>query len=163
MSQDPDDDELSGDERSSGRPAPSIKSPQTVASEAGVQRQISSIFAMPDVKTTTSSPSDFTFQRQKESISLSDIVARDAAQGYVPVTCSEARTQVLTWMNRAARASQTLASLGFAPDETIADFYSMGSNPDPVTDTNDHDFDPTLGSESEQRAYYELLMGRSFG
>jgi len=65
-------------------------------------------------------------------------------------------------MHSASRASQTLASLGFAPDETIADFYSMGANPDPVTDTNDHDFDPNLGSESEQRAYYELLMGRSF-
>ena len=61
------------------------------------------------------------------------------------------------------RTSQTLASLGFAPDETLADFYSMGSNPDPLQETNDPDFDPSLGSESEQRAYYELLMGRSFG
>lgn len=60
------------------------------------------------------------------------------------------------------RTSQTLASLGFAPDETIADFYSMGSNPEPIADSNDPDFDPSLGSESEQRAYYELLMGRMF-
>ncbi|KAM7196370.1 hypothetical protein V8F20_007029 [Naviculisporaceae sp. PSN 640] len=145
VAQDPEDDDVSGDERSSARPAPSIKSPTTGVSQAGVQRgQLSSIFAMPELKTTPPTQSDFALQRRKDSISLSDIVARDAALG-------------------AARASQTLASLGFAPDETIADFYSMGSNPDPVTDTNDHDFDPTLGSESEQRAYYELLMGRSFG
>lgn len=66
-------------------------------------------------------------------------------------------------MNRSAtRASQTLASLGFAPDETIADFYSMGSNPEPIPEPNDPDFDPSLGSEAEQRAYYELLMGRAF-
>ncbi|KAK4043348.1 hypothetical protein C8A01DRAFT_32475 [Parachaetomium inaequale] len=75
--------------------------------------------------------------------SLSDIVAKDAAQS-------------------ATRASQTLASLGFAPDETIADFYTMGSNPEPIPEPNDPDFDPSLGSEEEQRAYYELLMGRSF-
>ncbi|KAK4204147.1 hypothetical protein QBC40DRAFT_250431 [Triangularia verruculosa] len=79
----------------------------------------------------------------KDSASLSDIVAKDAAQA-------------------ATRTSQTLASLGFAPDETIADFYSMGSNPEPIADSNDPDFDPSLGSESEQRAYYELLMGRAF-
>ncbi|KAK4181854.1 hypothetical protein QBC36DRAFT_608 [Triangularia setosa] len=79
----------------------------------------------------------------KDSASLSDIVAKDAAQA-------------------AMRTSQTLASLGFAPDETIADFYSMGSNPEPIADSNDPDFDPSLGSESEQRAYYELLMGRMF-
>ncbi|KAK4150943.1 hypothetical protein C8A00DRAFT_36442 [Chaetomidium leptoderma] len=74
---------------------------------------------------------------------LSDIVAKDAAQF-------------------ATRTSQTLASLGFAPDETIADFYSMGSNPEPIPEPNDPDFDPSLGSEAEQRAYYELLMGRAF-
>ncbi|KAK4231318.1 hypothetical protein QBC38DRAFT_466470 [Podospora fimiseda] len=80
----------------------------------------------------------------KESASLSDIVARDAAQA-------------------AMRTTQTLASLGFAPDETLDDFYSMGLNPEPYPETNDPDFDPSLGTESEQRAYYELLMGRSFG
>ncbi|KAM7216020.1 hypothetical protein V8F06_008598 [Rhypophila decipiens] len=144
--QDAEDDEVSGDERASTRPAPSTKSPPAVVSQVGAQRgPISSVFAIPEIKRTASDPSsEFGFKRRKNSISLSDIVARDAAQG-------------------AARASQTLASLGFAPDETIADFYSMGSNPDPVNDTNDHDFDPTLGDESEQRAYYELLMGRSFG
>ncbi|KAH6856716.1 hypothetical protein B0I37DRAFT_351753 [Chaetomium sp. MPI-CAGE-AT-0009] len=75
--------------------------------------------------------------------SLSDLVAKDAAQS-------------------STRAAQTLASLGFAPDETIADFYTMGSNPDPIPEPNDPDFDPSLGSEAEQRAYYELLMGRAF-
>jgi hypothetical protein len=65
-------------------------------------------------------------------------------------------------VNRSSRASQTLASLGFAPNETIADFYSLGSNPEPIAQPNEPDFDPELGSESEQRAYYELLMGRSF-
>lgn len=78
--------------------------------------------------------------------SLSDLVAKDAAQS-------------------SSRASQTLASLGFAPNETIADFYTMGSNPEPISqpnNTKDPDFDPDLGTESEQRAYYELLMGRSF-
>ncbi|KAL2015385.1 hypothetical protein VTK56DRAFT_5555 [Thermocarpiscus australiensis] len=79
----------------------------------------------------------------KGSASLSDIVAKDAAEA-------------------ATRTSQTLASLGFAPDETIADFYTMGANPDPIPGPNDPDFDPSLGTESEQRAYYELLMGRSF-
>ncbi|KAJ4300423.1 hypothetical protein N0V88_003098 [Collariella sp. IMI 366227] len=62
----------------------------------------------------------------------------------------------------ATRASQTLTSLGFAPDETIADFYSMGSNPEPIPEPADPEFDPSLGSEAEQRAFYELLMGRSF-
>jgi hypothetical protein len=38
----------------------------------------------------------------------------------------------------------------------------MGSNPEPIAQPNEQDFDPELGSESEQRAYYELLMGRSF-
>ncbi|KAK3292340.1 uncharacterized protein B0H64DRAFT_227103 [Chaetomium fimeti] len=75
--------------------------------------------------------------------SLSDLVAKDAAQS-------------------STRAAQTLASLGFAPDETIADFYTMGSNPEPIPEPNDADFDPSLGSEAEQRAYYELLMGRAF-
>ncbi|KAK0718252.1 hypothetical protein B0T26DRAFT_602438, partial [Lasiosphaeria miniovina] len=81
--------------------------------------------------------------QSKVSNSLSDIVAKDAAQG-------------------SSTASRTLASLGFAPDETIADFYSMGSNPEPISQLNDQEFDPALGSELEQKAYYELLMGRSF-
>jgi hypothetical protein len=38
----------------------------------------------------------------------------------------------------------------------------MGSNPEPIPEPNDPDFDPSLGSEAEQRAYYELLMGRAF-
>lgn len=119
---------------------------------------------------------------------LSDIVAKDAAQS-------------------SSRESQTLRPLGFAPDETIADFYSMGSNPDlPTTDANNpfglgnngggaggtgmsngsnssgaggdgyagnpgaYDGSGAAGTgdddflfDSEQRAYYELLMGRSFG
>ncbi|KAK3398588.1 hypothetical protein B0T20DRAFT_453320 [Sordaria brevicollis] len=122
---------------------------------------------------------------------LSDIVAKDAAQS-------------------SSRESQTLRPLGFAPDETIADFYSMGSNPDLIpTNTSSSDlfglsnnnnhhhnnntrnsvagsgsgigggyatngagaaYDGSGGNaedddflfDSEQRAYYELLMGRSF-
>jgi hypothetical protein len=67
-------------------------------------------------------------------------------------------------LHRAARTSRTLGSLGFASDETITDFYAMGENPDPVPDesSRDPDFDPSLGTEDEQRAYYELLMGRKF-
>ena len=38
----------------------------------------------------------------------------------------------------------------------------MGANPEPITNSNEQNFDPALGTESEQRAYYELLMGRSF-
>ncbi len=40
----------------------------------------------------------------------------------------------------------------------------MGSNPEPIPESHDADleFDPSLGSEAEQRAYYELLMGRAF-
>lgn len=38
----------------------------------------------------------------------------------------------------------------------------MGSNPEPIPEPHDPDFDPSLGSEAEQRAYYELLMGRAF-
>ncbi|KAK4193899.1 hypothetical protein QBC35DRAFT_9210 [Podospora australis] len=121
---------------------PSIQPPQ---SQPHSRSPSASCYAMPEQPRTPpiylgalGSP----FQ-PKDSASLSDIVARDAAQA-------------------AMRTSQTLASLGFAPDETIADFYSMGSNPEPFPETNDPDFDPSLGSESEQRAYYELLMGRAF-
>ncbi|KAK1777470.1 hypothetical protein QBC45DRAFT_394259 [Copromyces sp. CBS 386.78] len=109
---------------------------------------------------------------------LSDIVAKDAAQS-------------------SSRESQTLRPLGFAPDETIADFYSMGSNPDPMTPRNSANANNNYNNggggggsggggggysvngggydgggggggdddflfDSEQRAYYELLMGRSF-
>ncbi|KAK1826748.1 quinic acid utilization activator [Podospora conica] len=116
-------------------------------------------------------------RRQRDAAAaLSDLVAKDAA-------ASSSR----------GAASQTLASLGFAPNETIADFYSMGSNPEPLMPVqfsgggrDEHGggggggtggggggagggvggsssfFDPDLGSESDQRAYYELLMGRSF-
>ncbi|KAH6635514.1 hypothetical protein B0J18DRAFT_418986 [Chaetomium sp. MPI-SDFR-AT-0129] len=92
-------------------------------------------------KPTTSTTPNLPSQTIQDS--LSDLVARDAARSGI-------------------RASETLASLGFAPDETIADFHTMGSNPEPLLEPNDADFDPSLGSEAEQRAYYELLMGRSF-
>ncbi|KAL1868968.1 hypothetical protein VTK73DRAFT_3429 [Phialemonium thermophilum] len=77
----------------------------------------------------------------QESSLLSDIVAQDAARS-------------------SSHASQTLAPLGFAPDETIADFYNIGSNPEQLP--RSHDFDLDLGTDAEQRVYYELLMGRSF-
>ncbi|KAL2267546.1 hypothetical protein VTJ83DRAFT_4823 [Remersonia thermophila] len=79
--------------------------------------------------------------------SLFDIVAKDATQ-------------------TAKHASRTLASLGFAPNETLSDFYTMSANPEPIPEEAAHggdpDFDPELGTEAEQRAYYELLMGRKF-
>ncbi|AEO55379.1 hypothetical protein MYCTH_2299142 [Thermothelomyces thermophilus ATCC 42464] len=102
-------------------------------------QSVSSFAVAPEPK----SHSDFARAPLQPNDSLSDIVAKDAAQS-------------------ATRASQTLASLGFAPDETIADFYSMGSNPEPIPESHDPDFDPSLGTEAEQKAYYELLMGRSF-
>ncbi|KAJ9133774.1 Quinic acid utilization activator [Coniochaeta hoffmannii] len=80
---------------------------------------------------------------EREATSLSDIVAKDAARSM-------------------AHAFQTLAPLGFAPNETIADFYDMGSNPDTNQSNNDFGLDD-LGTDADQRVYYELLMGRSFG
>ncbi|KAK1766757.1 hypothetical protein QBC33DRAFT_578588 [Phialemonium atrogriseum] len=77
----------------------------------------------------------------REPTSLSDIVAKDAARS-------------------SSHASQTLAPLGFAPNETIADFYDIGSNPEQILQPPDLDHE--LGTDAEQRVYYELLMGRSF-
>ena len=37
----------------------------------------------------------------------------------------------------------------------------MGSNPETNMANNDYGLD--LGTDADQRAYYELLMGRSFG
>jgi len=68
---------------------------------------------------------------------------------------------MLTNAYSTSHAFQTLAPLGFAPNETIADFYDMGSNPEMNQTTPDFGLD--LGSDAEQRVYYELLMGRSFG
>lgn len=64
-------------------------------------------------------------------------------------------------MSRSDGFSQTLGSLGFAPGETVEDFVAMASNPEPMEDTT-LDLDPSLGSEMDQKAYYELLMGKSF-
>ncbi|KAJ0113961.1 hypothetical protein J7T55_010205 [Diaporthe amygdali] len=77
-----------------------------------------------------------------ESISLSDIVAKDAARSSLGFT-------------------QTLGSLGFAPNETLEDFLDMSFNPEPLEQPPDQD--PFLGSEQDQKAYYELLMGKRFG
>ncbi|EFX03999.1 quinic acid utilization activator [Grosmannia clavigera kw1407] len=74
-------------------------------------------------------------------MSFSDIVARDAARS-------------------SNSFSQTLGSLGFAPDETFNDFLAISYNPDPVAEPADAD--PLLGSEMDQKTYYELLMGRQF-
>lgn len=95
----------------------------------------------------------------REATSLSDIVAKDAARAYVslhlpyPVLANHPHSSSF--------AFQTLAPLGFAPNETIADFYDMGSNPEINQATPD--FGNDLGTDAEQRVYYELLMGRSFG
>ncbi|KAK3391081.1 hypothetical protein B0H63DRAFT_131502 [Podospora didyma] len=157
--QDADEDDLPGDETISppSRPPPA-KRPLLGPNPYAIKRSLSPSYggaAAAATATTTATataimdPKSLSLSAPSVSrhhqarVSLSDIVARDAAQG-------------------SSRASQTLASLGFAPDETIADFYSMGSNPEPISNPNDQEFDPALGSESEQRAFYELLMGRSF-
>ncbi len=36
----------------------------------------------------------------------------------------------------------------------------MSTNPEPIKDPTDAE--PSLGSEMDQKAYYELLMGRQF-
>lgn len=101
-------------------------------------------------------------------MSFSDIVARDAARSCVIPTylsvrlllCRCERSSRLTPAHRSNSFSQTLGSLGFAPDETLNDFLAISYNPDPVADSADAD--PLLGSEMDQRTYYELLMGRQF-
>lgn len=57
--------------------------------------------------------------------------------------------------------TQTLGSLGFAPNETLEDFLDMSFNPEPLEQPPEHD--PFLGNEQDQKAYYELLMGKRFG
>ncbi|SPQ23669.1 1a70feec-8597-4cc5-bf72-22614090ec30 [Thermothielavioides terrestris] len=133
------EDEDAGDETPPARPPPAARPSQSQPPASKRSRSVSSFVVLNEA--TRPPPSLASAPQPKDS--LSDIVAKDAAQS-------------------ATRASQTLASLGFAPDETIADFYSMGSNPEPIPERPDPDFDPSLGSEAEQRAYYELLMGRSF-
>lgn len=80
---------------------------------------------------------------RQESISLSDIMAKDAARSSLGF-------------------SQTLGSLGFAPNETLEDFLDLSFNPEPIEQPSAEQ-DPVLGSEQDQKAYYELLMGRRFG
>ncbi|KAF3767464.1 hypothetical protein M406DRAFT_251945 [Cryphonectria parasitica EP155] len=80
---------------------------------------------------------------RQESISFSDILAKDAARSSLGI-------------------SQTLGSLGFAPNETLEDFLDMSFNPEPIEQPPVQQ-DPILGSEQDQQAYYELLMGRRFG
>ncbi|KAK5651539.1 hypothetical protein OQA88_11904 [Cercophora sp. LCS_1] len=127
-----DDDYPAGDDSTSIRPTPPKRLLQSPTAKSHTSR--------PSPKADF--PSDTTGFSAHIS-SLSDILAKDAAQS-------------------STRESLTLASLGFAPNETIADFYSMGSNPEPIPQENNQELDPDLGTESEQRAYYELLMGRSF-
>lgn len=74
---------------------------------------------------------------------------------------------MLTLVNRTSQASQVLAPLGFAPSETVADFYDIGSNPEQPMSAAGFDFDFSVGGDlkvpdADQRVYYELLMGRSF-
>ncbi|KAK4112207.1 hypothetical protein N656DRAFT_114861 [Canariomyces notabilis] len=135
------EDEDAGDDNTPPvRPPPAKRGSQPSSQRS---QSVSSLVLAPEPKMPSALGLGSPFQ-PKDTASLSDIVAKDAAQV------------------SATRTSQTLASLGFAPDETIADFYSMGSNPEPIPGPDDADFDPSLGTESEQRAYYELLMGRSF-
>ncbi|KAK4100878.1 hypothetical protein N658DRAFT_496965 [Parathielavia hyrcaniae] len=139
------DEEDAGDETPPVRPPPARRVSQPPASQRSQSVSSSVVVvaaaaagAAPEPKQCLSLEPHF-----QPRDSLSDLVAKDAAQS-------------------ATRASQTLASLGFAPDETIADFYTMGANPEPIPESNDPGFDPSLGTEEEQRTYYELLMGRSF-
>lgn len=80
------------------------------------------------------------------------------------LTRSSQLCTLLTTRKSTSHASQTLAPLGFAPNETIADFYDMGSNPEQPMQADDFDLlsDARI-SDAEQRVFYELLMGRSFG
>ncbi|KAK0619834.1 hypothetical protein B0T14DRAFT_566644 [Immersiella caudata] len=156
-SQDPeaeDDDYPNGDDNTPIRPAPFRRLGLLQSPTHKIQP--SRTTPISDSKSVISEGSIL----QGDLASLSDLVAKDAAQSFV-LSLATALTHVLTH-HRSSRASQTLASLGFAPNETIADFYTMGSNPEPIAQPNEQDFDPELGTESEQRAYYELLMGRSF-
>ncbi|KAK0629970.1 hypothetical protein B0T17DRAFT_205506 [Bombardia bombarda] len=142
QSQDADDDDFSGDEKSLPPAArPPLPPPPNRLLQSAIQRNqsYSSSFAMPEPITPPNPP-------RLPSV----------------MTTHLSPTLWLEMPHKASRASMTLASLGFAPDETIADFYSMGSNPEPLMRSSEQEFDPALGSESEQRAYYELLMGRSF-
>ncbi|KAK3987832.1 hypothetical protein QBC44DRAFT_294232 [Cladorrhinum sp. PSN332] len=146
-SREAEEEDVAAEEAPEIRPPPAkrILQPPVPAPPPAPRSQSASSYIMPEQPRTPIQLAQLGSPFQpKDSASLSDIVARDAAQA-------------------AMRTSQTLASLGFAPDETLADFYSMGLNPEPFPETNDPDFDPSLGTESEQRAYYELLMGRSFG
>ncbi|KKY34206.1 putative quinic acid utilization activator [Diaporthe ampelina] len=59
------------------------------------------------------------------------------------------------------QAWQQSGSLGFAPNETLEDFLDMSFNPEPLEQPPEQD--PFLGSEQDQKAYYELLMGKRFG
>jgi len=81
-------------------------------------------------------------EKGPSATTLSDIVAKDAAR-------------------TSHNFSQTLGSLGFAPDETLDDFLAMSFNPEPLEENQDLDL--SLGSEIDQKAYYELLMGKQFG
>lgn len=97
---------------------------------------------------------------RQNSISLSDIVAKDAARSYVTINLDLLVHTVANTEIRSMGFSQTLGSLGFAPNETLEDFLDMSFNPEPVEQPFDPD--PGLGSEQDQRAYYELLMGKQF-
>jgi len=69
-------------------------------------------------------------------------------------------SRTLTASSRSHSFSQTLGSLGFAPNETLDDFLAMTFNPDPIEQPGD--VEQSLGSEMDQKAYYELLMGKQF-
>lgn len=68
---------------------------------------------------------------------------------------------VLTYLTSSIGFTQTLGSLGFAPNETLEDFLDMSFNPEPLEQPPEQD--PFLGNEQDQKAYYELLMGKRFG
>lgn len=63
-------------------------------------------------------------------------------------------------MSRSQGFSQTLVPLGFAPNESMEDFLAMSFDPEPLEQPTEAD--PNLGSEMDQKAYYELLMGKKF-
>lgn len=99
---------------------------------------------------------------RQESVSLADIVAKDAARSYVLFLLLSFLSGLrLKCSCRSLGFSQTLGSLGFAPNETLEDFLDMTFNPEPM-EPPPVEQDPEMGSDQDQRAYYELLMGRRF-
>ncbi|EJT77950.1 hypothetical protein GGTG_03053 [Gaeumannomyces tritici R3-111a-1] len=135
---------IAADAASGGRPRrPSTSLTGQPLSSTGSRAEQSSILTpSPSNDGSKAALGSVNPERSHPSVSVSDLVVKDAARS-------------------SDGFSQTLGSLGFAPGETVEDFVAMASNPEPMEDTA-LELDPSLGSEMDQKAYYELLMGKSF-